>query len=645
MPSIGGGGSGGGSGGNGGGMMTTTNGMMTTTSGMSPNNRSSRVSSQLCGWVTLYKDGSELVAPRPRLLAGERRRNMELWARRDATDKRLKKLLEGASSKHVSSEERAGPCMAHELADDPQGIAFAYGGIHPGTLHAGGKLMRNHSVRYSIGAAGDYKLHVGLRAQAIPLPGSPFALYVAPSNAHGHSTSLLTSGALPLKGTVGDEWTCECTLHALDRMGNRCETGGAGIVVESSEEVTSQCTDNGDGSYKLEWKGTVSGTYKTAVRIDGVHVLGSPTTIKMFSGPPDVPKCEISGAGLKDALAGQEAMVYITCKDRFDNLLSKDSLQGVSLEFGLALIPYGEGRVGRDTVDTMKYDSSWVKSEGGESLEIRYTAKEAGEFELHVWCDPDGTGVRQWLTGSPFGVIVTGVRPDVMGSFVDPMETDSWPELNAGEAVLLRPQLRDQFGNPSFAEEGTFIALIYTPSSEGEGTEGELRPLKALGLYEMGFDVNQKGPHKVHFLLNGTDITGSPVEFRVTPAAAVGQKSRLYPPSEQPLVNQPCKLTLESIDKYGNRLDTGGARVDARANGPGVSGCEAEDHNDGTYTITFTAAVVGETRVIVRIDNMEMAPMKIMFVEEGGKKKAGGKGKREAEGDEDEKDDGADGAE
>ena len=46
------------------------------------------------GWVTILKDGYELVAQRPRLNAGERRKHLELWARREATDKALKKHAE-----------------------------------------------------------------------------------------------------------------------------------------------------------------------------------------------------------------------------------------------------------------------------------------------------------------------------------------------------------------------------------------------------------------------------------------------------------------------------------------------------------------------------------------------------------------------
>ena len=46
---------------------------------------------------------------------------------------------------------------------DPFG--FAFGGVDPGTLHAHGKLVKVHSVHYSIGLAGKYRLHVGLRQQ------------------------------------------------------------------------------------------------------------------------------------------------------------------------------------------------------------------------------------------------------------------------------------------------------------------------------------------------------------------------------------------------------------------------------------------------------------------------------------------------
>ena len=64
----------------------------------------------------------------------------------------------------------------------------------------------------------------------------------------------------------------------------------------------------------------------------------------------------------------------------------------------------------------------------------------------------------------------------------------------------------------------------------------------------------------MHFLLNGSDISASPVEFHVNPAAALGSKSKIYPPPEPPVIQQPCNLMLEAIDKFGNKLCVGCSR-------------------------------------------------------------------------------------
>ena len=592
----------------------------------------------LQGWVTLSKGGADLVARRPRLNAGERRTHLELWASREAADRAAKSALNAQMTKSGSDQKalhHVGPSFHHEISSDPMQIAFAFGGINPGTLHAAGKIVRTHTVKYTLGAAGKYKLHVGLRQQATALPNSPFNLSVSPSSAHAPSTSI-PQEALPLKGIVGDDWSCECVLAVSDRMGNWCVVGGAPILIDvdgKDAEISATCEDNENGTYTLKWKGKVSGAFKTQVKIDGAHVLGSPTTIKMLAGPPDVPKCEISGGGLKTALAGHAAQVHITCKDRFSNPLSADSLgQGSALSFGLALLPPSqENRVLKDTVPSMSFDGKWVKlsteeiaagssqDTDGESFEISYTAKEAGDFELHMWCDPDGSGgTRQWLSGSPFNVRVSGVAPSNSGSDVGDIQQLASKTIVAGEEVMMKPQLRDQYGNASAAQvelatgKSTFEGFVSLPDDSQQ--ELELKQLKGLGAHEVVHEVNMKGMHKISFLLNGEHITGSPLEFEVQPDKPLGSKSRLFPPLESPIINQQCELVLEAIDKYGNKLDRGGARVDARANGPGVSACVPHDNGDGTYIISFTAAVVGETRVIVRLDNVEMAPLKLVFV-------------------------------
>ena len=83
----------------------------------------------MIGWVTAaHKDGRRRLAKRHlKVEANERRRDMSLWDRRTADDRKL-------ASKTAEQKQKA-PSYAHELADCKRGIAFAYGGVFPGTLH------------------------------------------------------------------------------------------------------------------------------------------------------------------------------------------------------------------------------------------------------------------------------------------------------------------------------------------------------------------------------------------------------------------------------------------------------------------------------------------------------------------------------
>ena len=84
-------------------------------------------------------------------------------------------------------------------------------------------------VSYSIGLSGTYALHVRLRQQALPIPGSPFLLTVDPAPAHGHRSTLPTTA---IRGRVGggSENGCETTLATADKMGNLCIRGGAKVA-------------------------------------------------------------------------------------------------------------------------------------------------------------------------------------------------------------------------------------------------------------------------------------------------------------------------------------------------------------------------------------------------------------------------------
>ena len=85
-----------------------------------------------------------------------------------AADKAVQLAVKGESKEAKSALAKGGTSYAFELAECSRGIAFAFGGVYPGTLHAHGALVKTHQVSYSIGAAGKYLLHIGLRQQSTP---------------------------------------------------------------------------------------------------------------------------------------------------------------------------------------------------------------------------------------------------------------------------------------------------------------------------------------------------------------------------------------------------------------------------------------------------------------------------------------------
>ena len=244
---------------------------------------------------------------------------------RGATGRAPNSGSSGATSNRLGRSDRA-QCATYleELEADQLGGGFAYGGVTGGRgADSDGAQPIDHLVHFSIGRTGCYLLHVGLRTGA-PLPGSPFTLNVRPGVAHPLSTQIPAeqlpvlgylkwqsdstkaraagtktspgidmqrgSGRMTMGGSEGGgaRGAASCTLRLLtrDKMGNLCDRGGAivacGCVGGDSEGENSAVVDNGDGTYELRWWVTEAGTYEVYVKLDGLHVLGSPAAMRIY---------------------------------------------------------------------------------------------------------------------------------------------------------------------------------------------------------------------------------------------------------------------------------------------------------------------------------------------------------------------------
>ena len=201
-------------------------------------------------------------------------------------------------------------------------------------------------------------------------------------------------------------------------------------------------------------------------------------------------------------------------------------------------------------------------------------------------------------------------------------------------------------GNASSASDDAVTATIHCvhPPSDQPPLLLHVKRLAGLGSYEVSHAPEICGRYVVHVMLHGVDICESPVYFVVRPGVPAGAKSRLVPPKEPFITQAQAEVTLIAIDKYGNRLDVGGANINARAQGNAASSCQVVDEKDGTYTINFTQNAVGDCKVIARMDNVDVAPITVSFKakpmgkddEEAAKGKKGGK-----DGAGDEREDGA----
>ena len=218
---------------------------------------------------------------RLRLAPEKRQQYTQMWSRRATIDKEHLQVKDDrgvAISRACGGLEKS--IYSHELEVDPTG--FAFGGLKTEKVRVRGRGYGNwetrtiHRVYYSIGLAGSYLLHVRLRREGLPVPGSPFQLNVVPGVAVAHA-SFLTTEAEPI-GTR----KLGILLQTCDVMGNACVAGGADVTCSSPGPEDLRCVvrDNRDGTYKLEWRASRR-FCAIEVRVGGLHVVGSPL---MFGG-------------------------------------------------------------------------------------------------------------------------------------------------------------------------------------------------------------------------------------------------------------------------------------------------------------------------------------------------------------------------
>ena len=217
---------------------------------------------------------------------------------------------------------------------------------------------------------------------------------------------------------------------------------------------------------------------------------------------------------------------------------------------------------------------------------------------------------------------------ETLGSYEDSID------IYAGEAIAVRPKIRDKLGNNTAAPEGALFVTVHGPDDE----EVELKPNVAIrsGLtnYDVRFEPQLAGCYEMSVLLAGAPIAGSPVKFEcIANLPEISKCLYVLPtdpdcPTTSLFSQRKYSIFVTCKDRCGNKLDHGGAVVTGRlqsANLPPQQDAvlEVEDKDDGTYEIFILLKAAAELKVIVSIDKDrqgdgggEFAPIPLSFISE-----------------------------
>jgi filamin len=150
-------------------------------------------------------------------------------------------------------------------------------------------------VEYQPEDAGTFTVNVILRNKHRPvyyehIKDSPFKVNVEP----GTDANKTIAYGPGLEDGIPDTLPTHFTIEAKDKYGNRMEKGGDPFEVKitgPNGEVPAQVTDNGDGTYTVNYEPTDAGKHRIDVTLKDKPISNSPYHVNVKEGADDEHSC------------------------------------------------------------------------------------------------------------------------------------------------------------------------------------------------------------------------------------------------------------------------------------------------------------------------------------------------------------------
>lgn len=343
-----------------------------------------------------------------------------------------------------------------------------------------------YTVSYTPAVPGNHDVDVTLDGESIAY--CPFTVPVKQNTAAENTT---ISGSGLEKATTTEP--AVFTIQAKDKNGNPVTVGGDGFYVtvtppSGSKPVIAEVTDNGDGTYTVEYQPTAPGDHKVEVFLNNGNAdeaVGAPVVVPVTQ-TTDARKSVAYGPGFEDASTGNPAVFMIRAKDAKGNNVTR----------------------------------------GGDKFEAKLV-------------DPSGVSIPATIKDNGNGTYVATLQPNVPGNHVLEITLDGTPISNSGTSINVRQDVdpskstlsgsgiekastveptsftitaKDKSGNlvPRGGEK--FDVKIST--SNGYPVDSQIKDNKD-GTYTVTYQPLAPGKTTIAVNLNGAPVGNSPVSLDV----------------------------------------------------------------------------------------------------------------------------------
>ncbi|XP_057217396.1 filamin-B isoform X2 [Triplophysa rosa] len=350
--------------------------------------------------------------------------------------------------------------------------------------------------------------------------------------------------------------------RALNRAGGKHIK--AQVKSPSGDDTDCVISDNGDGTYSVEYTPFENGVHSVAVLYDDTPVPKSPFKVEVGEGC-DPSRVQAKGPGLEEALTDKP--------NKFSIITRGAGIGGLGI-----------------TVEGPSESKMSCKDNKDGSCNVEYTPYVAGLYDVNI------TYGGQHIPGSPFKVPVKDV--------VDASKVKlSGPGVGSG----VRAKIPQSF-TVDCSKAGVAPLSVAVTGPKGVAEPVDIKD-NGDGTHTVAYTPSVEGPYSVAVKYADEDVPRSPFKFRVQPTHDASKVRASGPGLTTGFpASFPVEFTIDAKDAGEGQLSVHITDQDGKP-----KKAEIQDNRDRTYKVSYVPDRVGRYTIVIKYggDEIPTSPYRV----------------------------------